>query len=194
MDNDASSEVPFEHTLREWLAATPLFFTLSTCVNNVPNARIVAFRGIRKHESQLFIQMFGNCTGKKHRELEANNHVAATFYLPPTDTTQQRQLRITGIAHLAPKETQQVAWKGLPNDIKKREWSYSKLSQIIEPGQEKTPLPDNYTEKPQHWGVTWIRIDQLEFWQGSSTNLEHNIQRILWCKSNAGWKKSFLAP
>jgi len=171
-------------------AEEPSAMALATVdANGRPSTRFVL---ARKVESGRIV-FFTNYESRKAKELEANPHVAATFWWPSLE----RQIRIEGLAQRSSSEDSNTYFASRPRD--------SQLASAVSPqSREIKSLDDLRHEmarldaqfptvlpRPSHWGGFDILPSRIEFWQGRRARLH---DRILFEREDSGWLIRRLAP
>lgn len=169
----------------------PNAFTLSTCLNGKPRARVVLLKGIS--EGKLFF--YTNYKSAKGSELSQNQSVAMTLLWLPL----QRQVRIEGkIALASPEDSDEYFSKrprgsqlgAIASPQSARVESRAQLEKYFQETEEKFQgieiLP-----RPPHWGGYMIIPEYFEFWQGRDNRMH---DRIVYEKNGDGWVMGRLAP
>lgn len=157
-----------------------------------PALRIVLLKEIYE-EGFVF---YTNYLSRKGRNIDANPHVAITFWWPPL----QRQVRIEGSISKISESKSDAYFKERPagsrigayvspqsHKIEDRislEESYKELESKIEDGFELV--------RPDYWGGYILDPAYIEFWQGRPNRLH---DRIVYELNDEGlWDKYRLAP
>jgi pyridoxamine 5'-phosphate oxidase len=164
--------------------------TLATVdLHHKPHARVVLLKGLEEHGFVFYT----NYSSSKGHEIEANNHVAAVFFWKELE----RQVRIEGLIEKVPDTESDIYFNSRPAGSRIGAWASPQSQEI--PGREI--LENNYKlyqskftgaiPRPPHWGGYIIKPESIEFWQGRSSRMH---DRILFTKTEQGWRKSRLAP
>jgi pyridoxamine 5'-phosphate oxidase len=187
--------VQFEKWFQEALKAEipePSAMNLATVSENgLPSSRIVLLKGV---ESGCFV-FYTNYQSRKGSQLDENPVCALTFFWPELE----RQVRIEGgttrmpedasIAYFQsrPRESQVGAWASPQSTIiANRSILEGRVKEIEKRFEGKSVLP-----KPKQWGGFRVEPHWIEFWQGRQSRLH---DRILYSRSDKGWKINRLAP
>ncbi len=130
---------------------------------------------------------------RKAREIEANPHVALLFYWPAIG----RQVHITGEAALAGRELALELFS-------ERELSHrvqTLVSRQGEPIEDLAPLRARHAhlmrtleappQCPPDWGAIRVLPETAEFWVQAPDRMH---DRLLYERSERGWRRSRLAP
>lgn len=170
----------------------PNAMTLATCTKSgIPSARIVLLKDI-SNDGFVF---YTNYESHKAKEIAENNSVALVFNWLEL----HRQVRIEGKAtklsvetstqyfQTRPKGSQIGAWVSPQSSvIESREILEKKQAELLSKYKDQDVLP-----MPTFWGGYVVIPNRIEFWQGRPNRLH---DRILYYKSDNGWKRSRLAP
>ncbi len=167
-------------------------FCLSTVNKNLqPSSRIVYLRAYEK--AKYFF--YTNYNSKKGQEIKKNSKVCLTFFWPELE----QQIRIEGVAHLAPKKNSNTYFKNRPLASQIGAWA-SPQSEIIKDRDElekryidiETIIdPKKNIKRPEFWGGYYIAANYYEFWQGRKNRLH---DRIIFKLKNKKWAIKRLAP
>ncbi|MBC7741903.1 MAG: pyridoxamine 5'-phosphate oxidase [Bdellovibrionaceae bacterium] len=157
---------------------------------NKPSVRIVLYKGMIRRGFSFFT----NYDGRKAKEIEANNNIAATFFWSHLD----RQIRIEGTALKVTREesenyfatrarlSQIGAWTSHQSEkIESFESFQKKLNEI------DVRFKDQVIPCPPHWGGYRIEPRQIEFWFGKSGRLH---ERYVYEKSGEAWSRFLRSP
>lgn len=169
----------------------PNAFTLSTCVNDRPHARVVLLKGL-KDDNLYFYTNYNSAKGK---EISQNDHAALTFLWLPL----HRQVRIEGRVKLASPEESDTYFHKRPRGsqlgaiaspqsarVKDREELEALFSAVEERFKSVEELP-----RPSNWGGYVVVPEYFEFWQGRDNRMH---DRIAYEKKNGQWVRFRLAP
>lgn len=178
--SDAADAKIFEHNT----------MTLATCVDNVPNARIVL---LKSFDNKGFV-FFTNYNSAKGQELEKNPKAALVFLWKDLE----RQVRIRGDVKRTEKHISAAYFHSRPIDsqsgaiasdqssvIATREELDQKYKAIQELHENKA------AEMPTHWGGYILDATEIEFWQGREGRMH---DRLLYTKNGDNWEISRLQP
>lgn len=169
----------------------PNAFTLSTCVNGKPRARVVLLKGMDKEK----LYFYTNYKSSKGSEIESNDSVAMTFLWLPL----QRQVRIEGKISLAtPAESDNYFSKrprgsqlgAIASPQSSRVTDRTQLEKLFKETEEKYQGQE-VLPRPQHWGGYIITPTYFEFWQGRDNRMH---DRICYEMKNGNWETFRLAP
>jgi pyridoxamine 5'-phosphate oxidase len=156
-----------------------------------PSSRIVLLKSV---ENDAFL-FYTNFQSQKGTELEENPSCALNFFWPELE----RQVRIEGIASFVPEDKSTAYFQSRPRASQVGAWA-SPQSLVIanrEILEERARQIDKKYEnlkalpKPKQWGGYKVEPFMIEFWQGRPSRLH---DRIVYTKSDGGWKVSRLAP
>lgn len=184
----------FDYWLKEAIKSQcdePNAFTLSTCVDEKPRARVVLLKGLH-HGKYVF---YTNYNSDKGHELQKNPHAAMTFLWLPL----QRQVRIQGIVSKVEES--------LSDDYFSKRPRGSQLGALASPQSQKVPSREileklfsdveekfkevEVLERPSHWGGYAIEPSYIEFWQGRDNRMH---DRIAYERNGQSWTLARLAP
>ncbi len=184
----------FEGWLQEALKTEkePNAMNLATYgLDGFPQSRIVLLRGVSKKGLEFYTN-YQSCKGK---ELAKNAKAGLTFFWP----TQERQVRIQGVAAKVsekesdeyfasrPRESQLGAWASLQSQQLETRETLEKRLEKIRLQYEGKDVP-----RPSHWGGYHIIPSKFEFWQGRASRLH---DRILYTEQDNGtWTTKRLNP
>lgn len=165
--------------------------SLATCgKDGKPSVRTV----LLKEFSNKGYSFYTNYESRKGRELLENPNAALLFFWKETE----RQVRIEGVTEKVSREESEKYFHSRPAGsqiaamtseqsevIPDREFLDRKFNELkIRYEGKKVPLPDN-------WGGYRLIPERIEFWQGRQNRLH---DRILYTKTDAGWKIERLSP
>ncbi|MBV9574183.1 MAG: pyridoxamine 5'-phosphate oxidase, partial [Acidobacteriales bacterium] len=171
----------------------PNAMTLATATTEGrPSARIV----LLKELSPDGFVFYTNYTSRKGAEIEANPHVALTFYWAELE----RQVRVEGQVAKVSREKSEAYFRGRPKGsrlgalashqsevlpsrkpleakLEELQWKYADIKDV--------PVPD-------WWGGYCVRPEAVEFWQGRENRLH---DRLLYRRTNENnWVIERLSP
>ena len=159
-------------------------------LDGFPNARNIVLKEIR----DPYLVITGPTNSRKGVEITSNPRVALTFWWEESN----RQIRIQGKASKIPdedaefyfsersKESQAVSTiseQGKP--LISREKYESDLNKLLDQYQ------DNSIPRPTNWSGFQIEVERAEFFEFKATR---NHFRLLFSKTETGWKSSVLQP
>ncbi len=164
--------------------------TLATCVNNMPDARIVL---LKSFSNQGFV-FFTNYNSAKGRELDINPRAALVFLWKDLE----RQVRIRGEVQKVPKAVSEEYFNTRPIDsqcgavasqqsqpIASRDELDAQYAAVLDAHKENGP------QMPAHWGGYLLVPNEIEFWQGREGRMH---DRLLYRHQNAKWDITRLQP
>ncbi|OFZ31234.1 MAG: pyridoxamine 5'-phosphate oxidase [Bdellovibrionales bacterium RIFCSPHIGHO2_01_FULL_40_29] len=155
-----------------------------------PSVRIVLFKGLVRRGFSFYT----NYNGRKGRDIEVNNAVAATFYWPHLD----QQIRIEGIAEKLtdeesekyfasrPRLSQIGAWTSEQSDKIESFEFFQKKAQQVEAKFQGQVVP-----RPPHWGGYRIIPTEFEFWFARSGRMH---ERYVFQGSDLNWNRFLRSP
>ncbi len=168
----------------------PNAMTLSTISNNQPSSRVV----LLKSYDENGLVFYTNSNSKKGKSIKKNNNVALNFHWK----TQNRQIRIEGIANIVSKELADSYFKTRPRNSQIGAWSSNQsdelssrddLISIIKGFENK--YKDKDILRPSHWNGYLVTPNLIEFWQEMPFRIH---DRLLYYKSDNSWKIKKLYP
>lgn len=178
-----------EAQLNQEIEPTACALATST-TDGKPSVRIVLYKGIIDDQFAFVT----NYQSRKGQELHANPSASACFYWK----TLNKQIRIEGMMSKASESFSDRYWNSRPRESQlaasispqsKPVDSYEQLETLVQ-SQRKSfdgkPIP-----RPKHWGGFFLDPHSIEFWSGHQYRLH---LRELCTKTEAGWKKTILAP
>ena len=168
----------------------PNAMTLSTLSNNQPSSRVV----LLKSYDEIGLVFYTNSNSKKGKSIKENNNVALNFHWK----TQNRQIRIEGIANIVSKEVADSYFKTRPRNSQIGAWS-SNQSDYLSSRDELIKSIKNVEMKykykdiprPSHWNGYLVMPNLIEFWQEMPFRFH---DRVLYLKSDNSWKIKKLYP
>ena len=169
----------------------PNAMTVATATpDGTPSARIVLLRGV---DERGFV-FYTNYESRKGHELAENPKAALIFYWAALE----RQVRVTGTVERTSQEESEAYFKSRPLKSRLGAWA-SPQSQTL---PSRAPLEARLAEVeqkfsdgdiplPPFWGGFRVKPQEIEFWHGRRSRLH---DRLLYSKTDSGWKISRLAP
>lgn len=169
----------------------PNAFTLSTCFQGKPHARVVLLKGLLNGN----LYFYTNYKSAKGAEISQNDFVAMTFLWLPL----QRQVRIEGkVIFSTPEESDNYFQKrprgsqlgAIASPQSSRVKSRAELEKLFHETEEKFKNVEKLP-RPAHWGGYIVIPEYFEFWQGRDNRMH---DRIGYEKKSGHWEKFRLAP
>ena len=168
----------------------PNAMTLSTIFNNQPSSRVV----LLKSYDEIGLVFYTNSNSKKGKSIKENNNVALNFHWK----TQNRQIRIEGIANIVSKEVADSYFKTRPRNSQIGAWSSNQSDDLSSRDELVKNIKDfemKYKDKdiprPSHWNGYLVMPNLIEFWQEMPFRFH---DRVLYLKSHNSWKIKKLYP
>ncbi len=168
----------------------PNAMTLSTLSNNQPSSRVV----LLKSYDEVGLVFYTNSNSKKGKSIKENNNVALNFHWK----TQNRQIRIEGIANIVSKEVADSYFKTRPRNSQIGAWSSNQSDDLSSRDELVKNIKDfemKYKDKdiprPSHWNGYLVMPNLIEFWQEMPFRFH---DRVLYLKSDNSWKIKKLYP
>ena len=168
----------------------PNAMTLSTLSNNQPSSRVV----LLKSYDESGLVFYTNSNSKKGKSIKENNNVALNFHWK----TQNRQIRIEGIANIVSKEVADSYFKTRPRNSQIGAWSSNQSDDLSSRDELLKNIKDfemKYKDKdiprPSHWNGYLVMPNLIEFWQEMPFRFH---DRVLYMKSHNSWKIKKLYP
>ena len=168
----------------------PNAMTLSTLSNNQPSSRVV----LLKSYDEIGLVFYTNSNSKKGKSIKENNNVALNFHWK----TQNRQIRIEGIANIVSKEVADSYFKTRPRNSQIGAWSSYQSDDLSSRDELVKNIKDfemKYKDKdiprPSHWNGYLVMPNLIEFWQEMPFRFH---DRVLYLKSDNSWKIKKLYP
>ena len=168
----------------------PNAMTLSTISNNQPSSRVV----LLKSYDEIGLVFYTNSNSKKGKSIKENNNVALNFHWK----TQNRQIRIEGIANIVSKEVADSYFKTRPRNSQIGAWSSNQSDDLSSRDELVKNIKDfemKYKDKdiprPSHWNGYLVMPNLIEFWQEMPFRFH---DRVLYMKSHNSWKIKKLYP
>ncbi len=168
----------------------PNAMTLSTLSNNQPSSRVV----LLKSYDEIGLVFYTNSNSKKGKSIKENNNVALNFHWK----TQNRQIRIEGIANIVSKEVADSYFKTRPRNSQIGAWSSNQSDDLPSRDELVKNIKDfemKYKDKdiprPSHWNGYLVMPNLIEFWQEMPFRFH---DRVLYLKSDNSWKIKKLYP
>ena len=171
----------------------PNALTLATATpDGRPSGRIVLLKEVVP-DGFVF---YTNYTSRKGHEMEANPHVALTFYWAELE----RQVRVEGQISKVSREKSQTYFRGRPKGsrlgalashqsdvLPSRKPLEAKLEELQLEYADSDDVP-----APDWWGGYCVRPEAIEFWQGRENRLH---DRLLYRRTNEDhWAIERLSP
>ena len=168
----------------------PNAMTLSTISNNQPSSRVV----LLKSYDEIGLVFYTNSNSKKGKSIKENNNVALNFHWK----TQNRQIRIEGIANIVSKEVADSYFKTRPRNSQIGAWSSNQSDDLPSRDELVKNIKDfemKYKDKdiprPSHWNGYLVMPNLIEFWQEMPFRFH---DRVLYLKSDNSWTIKKLYP
>ena len=168
----------------------PNAMTLSSLSNNQPSSRVV----LLKSYDEIGLVFYTNSNSKKGKSIKENNNVALNFHWK----TQNRQIRIEGIANIVSKEVADSYFKTRPRNSQIGAWSSYQSDDLSSRDELVKNIKDfemKYKDKdiprPSHWNGYLVMPNLIEFWQEMPFRFH---DRVLYLKSDNSWKIKKLYP
>ena len=168
----------------------PNAMTLSTLSNNQPSSRVV----LLKSYDEIGLVFYTNSNSQKGKSIKENNNVALNFHWK----TQNRQIRIEGIANIVSKEVADSYFKTRPRNSQIGAWSSNQSDDLSSRDELVKNIKDfeiKYKDKdiprPSHWNGYLVMPNLIEFWQEIPFRFH---DRVLYLKSDNSWKIKKLYP
>ena len=168
----------------------PNAMTLSTISNNQPSSRVV----LLKSYDENGLVFYTNSNSKKGKSIKENNNVALNFHWK----TQNRQIRIEGIANIVSNEVADSYFKTRPRNSQIGAWSSYQSDDLSSRDELVKNIKDyemKYKDKdiprPSHWNGYLVMPNLIEFWQEMPFRVH---DRVLYFKSDNSWKAKKLYP
>ena len=168
----------------------PNAMTLSTLSNNQPSSRVV----LLKSYDEIGLVFYTNSNSKKGKSIKENNNVALNFHWK----TQNRQIRIEGIANIVSKEVADSYFKTRPRNSQIGAWSSNQSDDLSSRDELiksikyfEMKYKDKDIPRPSHWNGYLVMPNLIEFWQEMPFRFH---DRVLYMKSHNSWKIKKLYP
>ena len=168
----------------------PNAMTLSTLSNNQPSSRVV----LLKSYDEIGLVFYTNSNSKKGKSIKENNNVALNFHWK----SQNRQIRIEGIANIVSKEVADSYFKTRPRNSQIGAWSSNQSDDLSSRDELVKNIKDfemKYKDKdiprPSHWNGYLVMPNLIEFWQEMPFRFH---DRVLYLKSDNSWTIKKLYP
>ena len=168
----------------------PTAFTLATCVDGQPSARMLLLKGV----DEAGFVFYTNYESRKGRELLANPRAAMCFHWAPLE----HQVRVEG--HALPVESTEAdvyfASRGRGSQI--GAWASRQSEPLARAGELEARVAEferkferTSVTRPPHWSGFRLSPERIEFWKGMPNRLHH---RELYRRSDDGWLVEILFP
>ena len=168
----------------------PNAMTLSTLSNNQPSSRVV----LLKSYDEIGLVFYTNSNSKKGKSIKENNNVALNFHWK----TQNRQIRIEGIANIVSKEVADSYFKTRPRNSQIGAWSSNQSDDLSSRDELVKNIKDfemKYKDKdiprPSHWNGYLVMPNLIEFWQEMPFRVH---DRVIYIFNDNSWKNKKLYP
>ena len=168
----------------------PNAMTLSTLSNNQPSSRVV----LLKSYDEIGLVFYTNSNSKKGKSIKENNNVALNFHWK----TQNRQIRIEGIANIVSKEVADSYFKTRPRNSQIGAWSSNQSDDLSSRDELVKNIKDfemKYKNKdilrPSHWNGYLVMPNLIEFWQEMPFRVH---DRVIYIFNDKSWTNKKLYP
>lgn len=196
MDERQLSEDPFVQ-LAAWLEDARSVsehadaMTLATAtVDGRPSARQVLLRAVDARG----LVFFTNRTSRKAEELATNPHAALVFHWYELG----RQVRIEGAVEEVGDDESAVYWRTRPRGGQVAAWASPQSKTIVSRealdelyAAAEATLGDGDVPLPPFWGGYRVVPESIELWQHRENRLH---DRVLYLRTDSGWRRERLAP
>lgn len=164
--------------------------TLSTVKENRPFSRTVLFKGLIREGFSFFTHY----DGRKGRQINDNNNVAATFYWPYLN----QQINILGQAEKLTAQESDEYFQTRPRLSQIGAWA-SDQSEILNSRSEfeekikffENKFKDQTIPRPKEWGGFHILPSEIEFWFAHEGRLH---ERYVYLREAKDWKAFMRYP
>ena len=167
-----------------------------------PTSRTVLLKDI----SPQGFSFYTNLTSTKSSQLQVNPKVSLLF--PWYEL--HRQVIVTGVAELIPRDAVTEYYRSRPRDSQLGAWASDQSSELesradIDVKFEEVSRTFNEVEElpvPDFWGGWLVRAERIEFWQGRESRLHDRLVFIATDANNGGadltnsamWRVQRLSP
>ncbi|MBT3641516.1 MAG: pyridoxamine 5'-phosphate oxidase [Euryarchaeota archaeon] len=158
--------------------------------NGNPQSRMVLVKYINNFE----IGFFTNLGSNKANEINANKNVSGVMFWPEME----RQVRITGIASLMPRDKVSDYHRSRPRESQIAAFTsmqsrpLKSLDHLIKEFHDtELEFKDKEIPLPEHWGGYVIKISSIEYWSGRPSRLH---ERIVLKIQGSEWSERRLYP
>ena len=156
-----------------------------------PSARVVLLKGL----DDRGFSFYTDYESRKGRELDANPHIALTFFWPELS----RQVRVNGVATRLPREESEAYFRSRPLASRYSAWTSHQSQPVASRAELEERLRearDRFAEGdvplPDRWGGYVVAPETIEFWQGRPGRLH---DRLLYTRLPSGdWQIERLSP
>lgn len=157
-----------------------------------PAVRIVLVKAV---DERGFV-FYTNYQSHKAKEIEANPHVALSFFWPELE----RQVRIKGLAEKVPATESDTYFHSRPRGSRLGAWASPQSEEIHDRSiieANLTALQTRFGEdgeipRPPHWGGYLVKPHEIEFWQGRPSRLHDRLR--FHKQADGSWQLARLAP
>lgn len=170
----------------------PYAFSLATCRDNVPSARILLLRKVVK--APFGIEFYTNYDSPKGQDLAVNPNAQAQFFWHRL----QRQVRLSGTVTRLTNAQNDAYFAKRPylNQIgahisNPQSAPISDRKHLIDQEAILTARYQHRVPRPDYWGGYLLKITTAEFWQGRAGRIH---DRLEYTRYRDIWQMRRLAP